>query len=114
MAALPPLRKGIISAPDLPNTFIAIAVLSTPSGIFENLSARSTNTLSAVLILPSESFTDIPNALNDANCSAEPTEASPRALFSFTIAPVKPSILTPAKSATNANPVKDSTDIPAF
>ena len=51
-ASLPSFNIGIILAPDLPNISIANAVFSTPSGILENLSAKSSMMASTPRILP--------------------------------------------------------------
>jgi hypothetical protein len=102
------LRNGIRSAPDFPNSLVASAVFSMPSGICSKTAATLESAVSAV------SAAVTPICFSRLASSLLPVCASMIALENFTRPPVSCSKPTPDCSAAYFSADSASTDMPTF
>ena len=98
----------------MPNNFTAIAALFGPSLNVSNLSATSARSVSADLILPLESFTEIPRESKPRFDFSDPAAASAAVTANFFSPFSKPSKPKPPSSAAVFSELSVSALIPVF
>lgn len=114
MPSRPAFSRGIKSAPLRPNNSMATAPLAGPSSNWENASAISRSSLSAVLSWPALSRTSTPRASKAAACSLPPRLASTAVLFSLARLVSNSATSTPDWPAAYSKAERPSTDTPTF